>query len=378
MKKRRKFTKEFKEEAVGLSNEEGVSVTQVAEDLGICVNTLCNWRKKFSPEGKKLSAEQKEIKRLKKELRITRMERDILKKGSGYLLGETVKRYLFIYGNKNLFPIGLLCRVLKVSRSGFYSWTSRKESQREKENRHLASRIKNIHKESRENYGSPRIHEELLDTGYFCSKNRVARIMKKEGIRAKHRRKFRVFTTDSKHKFPVSPNILDRNFSVNDANQVWIADITYIPTKNGWVYLAAVMDLFSRAIVGWSVGKRITRQLTINALTMAVLQRKPPEGLLHHSDRGKQYACSDYQRLMKIFKMETSMSRKGNCLDNAVIESFFHTLKTELVHHRKYNTELDARRDIFEYIEVFYNRKRRHSSTDYKAPFVYEKEQLVA
>jgi transposase InsO family protein len=265
-----------------------------------------------------------------------------------------------------------MCRVLAVSRSGYYTWRTKPESERTRENRRLVSRIKSIHKKSRENYGSPRIHETLKAEGETCSKKRVEKLMSKNGIRAKQKRKF-VATTDSKHDLPVAENILDREFAVDEPNKVWTSDITYIPTDEGWLYLAGVLDLCSKTAVGWSMGESMERTLVMDALSMAYQRRRPGEGLIHHSDRGSQYASEDYRRLLREYGMQTSMSRKGNCWDNAPMESFFGTLKKELVHHRKYRTRDEAKRDIFEYIEVFYNRERLHSSLGYLSPVDYEK-----
>lgn len=264
-----------------------------------------------------------------------------------------------------------MCRVLTVSRSGYYTWRMRPESERAKENRRLALRIKAVHKKSRENYGSPRIHEALKAEGETCGRKRVERLMAENGIRAKQKRKF-VATTDSKHDLPVAENILDREFTVEEPNRVWTSDITYIPTEEGWLYLAGVLDLCSKAAVGWSMSESLDRGLVIDALTMAYRRRRPGEGLLHHSDRGSQYASEDYRNLLGEYGMQMSMSRKGDCWDNAPMESFFGTLKKELVHHRKYRTREEARRDIFEYIEVFYNRERLHSSLGYLSPADYE------
>ena len=231
--------------------------------------------------------------------------------------------------------------------------------------------IKAVHKKSRKTYGSPRIYETLKASGETCSKKRVDRLMAKNGIRAKQKRKF-VVTTDSKHNLPVADNILNREFNVHEPNTVWTSDITYIPTDEGWLYLAGVLDLCSKTAVGWSMGESMDRRLVIDALTMAYRRRKPCEGLIHHSDRGSQYASEDYRNLLRSYGMQMSMSRKGNCWDNAPMESFFGTLKKELVYHRKYRTREEARRDIFEYIEVFYNRERLHSSLGYLSPTDYE------
>jgi transposase InsO family protein len=215
------------------------------------------------------------------------------------------------------------------------------------------------------------VHSELSDRGVLCGKNRVARLMRVNNIRAKQRRKFKA-TTDSKHSLPVAENVLGRNFEAKRPNEKWVTDITYIPTKEGWLYLAVIIDLYSRLIVGWGMGERLAQVLVMDALKMALLRRNPSRGLLHHSDRGSQYAGDDYQNILAERGIICSMSRKGDCYDNAVAESFFHTLKTELVRHRSYETRSQAKADLFEYMEVFYNRKRRHSSLGYKSPAEYE------
>ena len=264
-----------------------------------------------------------------------------------------------------------MCDVLKVSRSGFYAWLRRPESRQALKRRRLTILIKVIHKESRKTYGSPRIHAELKARGEVCCLNTVARYMRENDIYAKTKRKFK-HTTDSNHKLPIAENLLDRQFTQNEPNLAWVSDITYVPTREGWLYLATVQDLFSRKIVGWSMNHRIDRQLVIDALRMAVGNRRPPPGLLHHSDRGSQYASNDYQDLLEEHNMTCSMSRKGNCWDNAVMESFYRSIKTELIHHEDFQTREEARRAIFEYIEVFYNRVRRHSTLGYVSPLEYE------
>lgn len=258
-----------------------------------------------------------------------------------------------------------------MSRSGYYAWQDRPESERAKDNRRLLERIRAIHRRSRKTYGSPRIHRQLIMDGEVCGRGRVERLMARNGIRAKQKRKF-VATTDSKHNHPVADNMLGRQFAVSRPDRVWVSDITYIPTEEGWLYMAGVLDLCSKRAVGWSMSDSLDRDLVTDALAMAYVRRKPAEGLIHHSDRGSQYASEDYRKLLCDYGMRASMSRKGNCWDNAPMESFFGTLKRELVHHRKYRTREEARRDIFEYIEVFYNRERLHSSLGYVSPSHFE------
>lgn len=280
-------------------------------------------------------------------------------------------RYRFIRDHRSAFPVSPMCRVLEVGRSGFYAWLNRYESPISRENRWLATEIKTIHKESRQTYGSPRVHADLKDKGYTIGKHRVARLLREHGIVSRHRKKFRA-TTDSKHDHPVAENKLERQFNVSEPGQCWVSDITYIPTQEGWLYLAVTLDLFHRRVIGWAMDRWINRWLVMRALNMAIQNSNLKPGLIHHSDRGVQYACQDFQALLNIHGIECSMSRKGDCWDNAVAESFFHTLKVELVHDRNYKTRLSARKDIFEYIEVFYNRQRRHSYLDYLSPVEFE------
>lgn len=281
-------------------------------------------------------------------------------------------RYAFIAVHVAQFPMRLMCRALEVSRSGYYAWRGRPVSRRCMKNRRLVDRIKAVHEKSRRTYGSPRVHVQLVSEGERCGRGRVERLMRVNGIRAKQKRKF-VLTTDSKHDLPVAENILKRKFAVDELNRVWSSDITYIPTDEGWLYLAGVLDLCSRTAVGWSMSETLEKRLVLDALNMAYRRRRPGKGLIHHSDRGSQYASDDYGDLLKSYGMRMSMSRKGDCWDNAVMESFFGTLKNELVHHRKYRTRAEARQDIFEFIEVFYNRERLHSSLGYMSPAAYEK-----
>ena len=285
-------------------------------------------------------------------------------------------RFRFIREHADTFSIGRMCQVLSVSRSGYYAWLRRSESPRSRRNRRLLIDIKAVYRASRQNYGSPRVYQALRAQGILCSVNRVARLMQVEGIRAKRRRRFKPRTTDSTHVHPVAANLLDRQFRVDCADRVWMADITYIATQQGWLYLAVIIDLYSRFVVGWAMSARVTSQLTIDALTMALQRRRP--ALVHHSDRGSQYASGDYRIVLQKHKIISSMSRKGNCYDHAPVESFFGTLKTELGHHRKYRSRAEAKADIFDYLEVFYNRQRLHSSLGYKTPTAFERLGLAA
>ena len=285
--------------------------------------------------------------------------------------------FQFIRDHREHFPVRLMCRVLEASPSGFYDWLRRPESQRAAEDRALIEKIQAVHNESRRTYGSPRVHASLKAAGYRIGRKRVARLMRENDIRPRTKRKFKV-TTDSRHDHPIAPNLLDRQFTVEAPNTVWLADLSYIWTREGWLYLAVVLDLFSRQVVGWAMDEQMPQELTLAALDMALKRRRPLPGLMHHSDRGSQYAAGAYQKRLVEHGIVCSMSRKGNCWDNAPMESFFHTLKTELVHHRDYLTRDEARRDIFEYIEVFYNRQRSHSTLGYLSPAQFEVTALAA
>lgn len=281
-------------------------------------------------------------------------------------------RYAWIDEHRDSFYITAMCRVLQVSRSGFYAWRKRPRSGQSQRRESLLCEIKGIHHERQKDvYGSPRIYEELQDRNVRCCENTVARVMKEAGIQAKTAKKFKA-TTDSKHSRPVAANVLDQRFEASGVNEVWLADITYVWTKEGWLYLAAVEDLYTRKIVGWSTSNRLTRELVTRALEMAIGRQLPDTGLLAHSDRGSQYASDDYQRMLRCHGIRCSMSRKGNCWDNAPMESFFATLKKELIHLEQYETREAARQSIFEYIEIFYNRVRRHSALGYKSPAEFE------
>ena len=286
-------------------------------------------------------------------------------------------RYQFIQTEKAHYPVTLLCQVLQVSRSGYYDWQGRSPSRHVLEDQRLLVKIRAIHKASRETYGLPRVHIDLQADGETCGKHRSARIMRDNDIKAMTQRKFKA-TTNSKHNYPVAENILDRQFTATVPNQRWVSDITYIDTTEGWLYLAVVLDLYSRAIVGWAMDRRMTRQLVADALIMALRRRGKVTGLLLHFDRGSQYASDDYQKLLKSNDITCSMSRKGNCYDNAAMESFFGPLKQELVHHEHYATREQAKASIFEYIEVFYNQQRRHSAINYLAPMVFEQQRALA
>ena len=281
-------------------------------------------------------------------------------------------KFAFIRDHQNQFPVEIQCAVLGVSRSGFYAWMKRPPSTLAMRRDELIAKIQEAHVESDRTYGSPRVYQALKASGVACCENTFAKLMRAKRLRAKTRRAFVVKTTYSRHDLPVAKNALNREFYPDRKDAVWTADITYIPTGEGWLFLAVVMDLFSRRVVGWATADHMKTELIEKALRMALQHRRPTGELLHHSDRGVQYASESYQTLLSQHGIEPSMSRKGNCYDNAVTESFFSTLKRERTHHEKYATREAARRSLFEYIEVFYNRQRLHSTLGYRSPADYE------
>jgi putative transposase len=277
-------------------------------------------------------------------------------------------KFRLIEDQREMFPVRVMCDVMGVSPAGYYAWRGRPESPGKAANRALLTGIQRVHAAHRGRYGAPRIHAALHAEGHKASRGRVERLMRHHGIQAQTQRRFRVCTTDSHHDWPIASNRLDRNFAVKRPNQVWLADITCVPTGEGWLYLAAVLDLCTRKIIGWAMRDHMRVELTTAALMMAIQRQKPPPGLIHHSDRGSQYAAGDYRKVIDAAGMIQSMSRKGNCWDNAPMESCFGTLKIELVHHTNYLTREEAKRDLFAYIEGYYNRQRLHSALGYITP----------
>lgn len=281
-------------------------------------------------------------------------------------------KFAWIQTHRAEFGVAAPCRVLEVSSSGYYAWLKHTPSQRQQRREKLLNEIRRVHAASRRVYGSPRVFKELQERGVTTCENTVAKLMRETHIHAKTARKFVPKTTDSQHAYAVADNLLDREFAAEEPNQKWVADITYIPNGEGRLYVAAVLDLFSRKVVGWSMADHMRAELVEDALRMALKRRRPAEGVLHHSDRGVQYACKAYRDMLDAYGCVCSMSRTGNCYDNAAMESFWSTLKRELVYHEQYTTRQEARLSIFEYIEVFYNRVRRHSSLGYVSPEVFE------
>jgi transposase InsO family protein len=277
-------------------------------------------------------------------------------------------KYRFVAAERASYPVRLLCKVVGVAASGFYAWLRRVPGRRQADEQRVKEKVGQIFQASRQTYGSPRIHAELQEAGLRIGRKRVARLMRENGLAALVRRRRVPRTTDSRHHHLVAPNRLEQKFTADRPDAVWLADISYIPTDEGWLYLAAIKDMATREIVGWSMADHLLAELACDALVMAIRRRQPSAGLIHHSDRGVQYACTDYQAILARHGLLGSMSRRGNCYDNAPMESFFGSLKNELVHRTSFPTRQAARRALFEYIEIFYNRRRRHSGLGYLTP----------
>ncbi|EPN1448773.1 TPA: IS3 family transposase, partial [Morganella morganii subsp. morganii] len=369
----KRYPEEFKIEAVKQVVDRGYSVSSVATRLDITTHSLYAWIKKYGPDSsthKEQSDAQAEIRRLQKELKRVTDERDIFKKSRGVLRKTVRLRYAFIRDNARCWPVRLLCRVLDVHPSGFYAWLQQPHSQRHRADLRLTGQIKQFWLESGCVYGYRKIHLDLRDSGQQCGVNRVWRLMKRVGIKAQVG--YRSPRARKGEASIVSPNRLQRQFNPDAPDERWVTDITYIRTHEGWLYLAVVVDLFSRKIIGWSMQSRMTKDIVLNALLMAVWRRNPQKQVLVHSDQGSQYTSHEWQSFLKSHGLEGSMSRRGNCHDNAVAESFFQLLKRERIKKKIYGTREEARSDIFDYIEMFYNSKRRHGSSDQMSPTEYE------
>jgi transposase InsO family protein len=285
-------------------------------------------------------------------------------------------KYQFIYEYRHIYPIIRMCNVLEVSENGYYNWLKRGKSQRKRDDEQLASRIEDAYHENRGVYGSPRIHAELKAQGFHYGRKRIARLMRERNISARKKGR-QAKKTDSNHSSPIAPNLLERDFTADVPNKKWMTDMTFIATGEGWLYLAGVIDAYSRRLIGWAMGLEHDAELVKQALHMALVMRQPGAGLVHHSDRGSEYASKSYQEILHQYNIQISMSRKGDCYDNAMIESFWGTLKEECFGLEVFHTIKEAKTAIFEYIEVFYNRKRRHSSLGYLSPLDYEKQGMI-
>ncbi|HEX3893530.1 MAG TPA: IS3 family transposase [Terracidiphilus sp.] len=376
---RRKFTREFKVEAVRLIKQRGVSYAQASQDLGVHQSQLRNWVKAqaddpqhaFPGQGQ-MKPEQLEIAQLKREVIRLKAERDILKKGRGLLREGIDVKFGFIAKHRGIWPAGWLCEALGVSRGGFYAWLTRPRSRRSRGDEELGAKVRSSFLASDRTYGARRVWRDMLAEGVSCGLHRIERLMRLQALKARPRRRRLPSDPGERQVAAVAPNVLDRSFEAPAPNRKWIADFTYVWTAEGWLYVAAVIDLFSRRVVGWSMSAEMTAQLVTDALVMAIWRRGKPDALLHHSDRGSQYTSEQFQRLMADHGVVCSMSRSGNVWDNAAMESFFSSLKTERTARKTYRARDDARADVFDYIECFYNPKRRHSTIGYLSPVEFE------
>ncbi|WP_230326324.1 IS3 family transposase [Citrobacter sp. Res13-Sevr-PEB04-36] len=370
-----RFTPEFKEEAVRQITERGYSVAEVSDRLGVSAHSLYKWLRAIRPDNSEQHARdlleaKSEILKLRAQLKRTEEERDILKKGRAVLCKGARLKYRFINEHRTVWGVMTMCRVLDVARAGFYAWLHNPVSARDKDNQRLLTLIRDSYSLSGGVYGYRRVHGDLNEIGETCGKNRVGRIMQLNRIKAV--RGYKAPRRIAGRPSVVAPNRVQRQFTVVRANQVWVTDITYIRTWQGWLYLAVVIDLFARNVVGWSMKPTLSRELALDALMMAVWRRKPDGEVIVHSDQGSQYGSDDWQRFCRANNLVPSMSRRGNCWDNAVAESFFSSLKKERIRKRIYKTRDLARADIFDYIEVFYNRARRHSHLGGVSPEAFE------
>ncbi|MGY4828076.1 IS3 family transposase [Sphaerotilaceae bacterium SBD11-9] len=380
MERRRTFSREFKLEAVRLVTERGVAVAQAAKDLDVHENVLRKWVRELRDEPQdafpgngKQKAQDAEIARLRKELAKLKMERDILKKGRGLLREGVDVKFGFVAKHRGAWPVNLMCEALGVSRGGFYAWLTRPKSQRSLSDEVLGAQVHQSFVRSDRTYGARRVWHDVLEQGQTCGLHRIERLMREQALRARPRR--RGLPKDRGARSAVADNVLDRQFRADGPNQKWVADFTYIWTAEGWLYVAAVLDLYSRRIVGWSMQESMTSQLVVDALMMAVWRRGKPVALLHHSDQGSQYTSEHFQNLLEDQGITCSMSRAGEVWDNSAMESFFSSLKTERTARKVYRTRGQARSDVFDYIECFYNPTRRHSTLGYLSPVQFEQAQ---
>jgi putative transposase len=379
--KRQKFSREYKLEAVKQVRERGVSSAQVARDLGVGANVVSRWvreasgdiRKAFPGQGQQ-SAEQAEIERLKREIVKLKAEKDILKKSRGLLRERVELRFSFMAKHRGIWPMRWMCEALDVSRGGYYAWLKRPPSAHERRDEELRGAIRRSFDDSDRTYRARRVRRDLGAWGQLCGIHRVERLMLAAGLQARRKRRRLPFDTGLRAITAIAPNLLDQEFQADAPNQRWVADFTYIWTDEGWLYAAAVLDLFWRMVVGWSMQNQMTARLVSDAMLMAIWRRRPSAELLHHSDQGSQYTSEQFQALLAQHGVVCSVSRSGDCWDNAAMESFFSTLKTERCSRKIYRTRDEARADVFDYIERFYNPRRRHSTLDYLSPLEFEQQ----
>ncbi|MCO6410978.1 IS3 family transposase [Hoeflea alexandrii] len=369
------FSDDFKRDAVAQITERGYAVAEVSKRLGVSPHSLYAWTKKFSrPAGG--DDKDAEIRRLKRELTRVTEERDILKKANRVFRQGCKVRYAFVAEHRPLFSVRAMCRCLRIQPSGFYAWLKNPLSKRAREDARQTELIHNAWKDSGKVYGYRKLHDDLLDQGETCCPNRVARLATLAGIKAQIGYKRRPGSHGGRPSLVVD-NTLDRQFDVEAPDTVWVTDITYIRTLEGFAYLAVVIDLYSRRVVGWSIQSRQTTDVVLQALLMAVWRRKPKNRVVIHSDQGSQFTSMDWASFLRAHNLEHSMSRRGNCHDNAVAESFFNLLKRERIRRRTYKTRTEARQDVFDYIEMFYNPKRKHVRNGMLSPVEFERQQKM-
>ncbi|MGP5687192.1 IS3 family transposase [Psychrobacter glacincola] len=374
-KKLRTYSNEFKAEAVKKIADNNGNISATAKQLGIAMQTLSNWHNKAN-QGKLVGTEQydpdlmsalQEIKQLKRQLKVAEEEREIPKKGDRVLREKQPVKYAFIKDNRQIFSTTTMCRVLSVKPSSYYDWLSRDISEQQVHRNQCELLVKAAHSEMKERYGVDRLHAHLSEQGHNISLYMVRSIKEQHGIKCRSHKRFKV-TTDSNHNKLVYDNVLDQRFDAKRPNEAWVSDITYIWTAEGWLYLAGVKDLYTKELVGYAINKRMTADLVCRALNMAIKNKRPTQGLIVHSDRGSQYCSHAYHKIIEQHKFTGSMSGKGNCYDNAPIESFWGVLKNELVYHQDYKTRFAATSDIIGYIELYYNQTRIQKGLGYRAP----------
>ncbi|WP_404944761.1 IS3 family transposase [Sagittula sp. P11] len=368
-------TPEFRREAVRLALTSGRTRREIAEDLGIGLSTLTRWlsRERDTVDPVEASVDlHAELKRLRRENAVLKQERDILKKAAAFFAKDKSMSFAFIDAEKASFPISRMCRVLDISQSGFFAWRGRPACQRQKQDMVHLAHIRTVFALSNGSYGSPRMHRDLIDEGHRIGRHRTARLMRENGLVARQKRRFKR-TTDSEHAWPIAQNLIAQDFSADAPDKKWGADISYIWTAQGWLYLAVVLDLHSRRVVGWATSDRLKRDLAVEALRRAIANRNPSAGLVHHSDRGSQYCSVDYQAELRKRGILISMSGRGNCYDNAMVETFFKTIKSELIWPIAWQSRQQAENAIARYIDGFYNPVRRHSSLGFQSPIAFER-----
>ncbi|WP_458789670.1 IS3 family transposase [Yoonia sp. MH D7] len=370
-----RYTDEFRRDAVRIATTSGLTRPQVSSDLGVGLSTLNKWVQKHQHDDLMSGPHEdveRENERLRKEVRVLREEREVLKKAGDLLCRPKSVRFAFIDAWREEWPVEFLCWVMQVTSRGYRAWRVRPMCQRQRDDMVILAHIRAQHRLSLQSYGRPRMTEELQELGLAVGHRRVGRLMRDNSIKIVKTRKFKA-TTDSNHTFNIAPNLLDQDFSADAPNQKWAGDISYIWTSEGWLYLAVILDLYSRRVIGWAVSNRMKRDLAIRALDMAVALRQPPKGCIHHTDRGSQYCSGDYQKRLNKRGFEVSMSGKGNCYDNSMVETFFKSLKAELIWRNRWETRRQAEGAIFQYINGFYNPRRRHSSLGGKSPLAFER-----